>query len=375
MVNMQNITSLASLYKRDTKGKLRIWTIEYGFDSEDVAGIRTISGLVDGQKITGEWNISVAKNTGRSNATTSKTQAMAEAQSEWTKKADKEYFENVKDVDSYELFKPMLAHDFTKTPVDSGYTQPKLDGIRCVVDKNGMHTRGGKPINSCPHIWESVKHIIEANPDIVLDGELYNHELKADFQKIVSLVRKVKCRPEEIAESSEKVEYHIYDMFDKNNTSMTFTTRSKWLADNVAGNKIVLVSTDKADTSADIDRLYGEYTQAGYEGQMIRQDAQYECKRSKTLLKRKEFITEEYDIVSIEQGQGNWTGYAKKFNLAMKDGRTFSSGVRGSQTQLKALWESTEKPTWVTCRYFELSNDGIPRFPVVIDYGSGKRDD
>ena len=304
MVNLQNITSLASLYKRDTKGKLRIWTIEYGFDSEDVAGIRTISGLVDGQKITGEWNISVAKNTGRSNATTSKTQAMAEAQSEWTKKADKEYFENVKDVDSYELFKPMLAHDFTKTPVDSGYTQPKLDGIRCVVDKNGMHTRGGKPINSCPHIWESVKHIIEANPDIVLDGELYNHELKADFQKIVSLVRKVKCRPEEIAESSEKVEYHIYDMFDKNNTSMTFTTRSKWLADNVAGNKIVLVSTDKADTSADIDRLYGEYTQAGYEGQMIRQDAQYECKRSKTLLKRKEFITEEYDIVSIEQGQG-----------------------------------------------------------------------
>jgi DNA ligase-1 len=372
---MQNITSLASLYKRDTKGKLRIWTIEYGFDSEDVAGIRTISGLVDGQKITGEWNISVAKNTGRANATTSKTQAMAEAQSEWTKKADKEYFENIEDVDSYELFKPMLAHDFTKTPVTSGYTQPKLDGIRCVTDSNGMHTRGGKPINSCPHIMESLQNLIDNNPSIVLDGELYNHELKADFQKIVSLVRKVKCRPEEIAEAKEKVQYHIYDMFDKNNPNMTFIERSKWLADNVSGDMIVLVNTDKADTTQDIDKLYGEYTQAGYEGQMVRQDTPYECKRSKNLLKRKEFITEEYTVVRVEEGQGNWSGYAKKFVLVLEDGREFSSGVRGSQAQLKALWESTQKPTWVTCRYFELSNDGVPRFPVVIDYGTGKRDD
>ncbi len=46
----------------------------------------------------------------------------------------------------------MLAHDYTKRPQDSGWSQPKLDGIRCVVDKNGMWTRAGKPITSCPHI-------------------------------------------------------------------------------------------------------------------------------------------------------------------------------------------------------------------------------
>jgi DNA ligase-1 len=372
---MENIVSLASLYKRDTKGKVRIWTIEWGFNSDTDAGFRTIAGLLDGQKVTSEWNKTIAKNEGKVNYKSAKQQAEFEAQAEWTKKADKEYFENQADIDSYKLFKPMLAHDFTKTPVESGYTQPKLDGIRCVIDKNGMHTRGGKPINSCPHIWESVKHIIEANPNVVLDGELYNHELKADFQKIVSLVRKVKCRPNEIAESAEKVQYHIYDMFDKNNTKMTFTERSKWLQDNVSGNMIVLVETAKTDTPEDIDKMYGEYTTAGYEGQMIRQDAPYECKRSKTLLKRKEFITEEYDVVRVEEGNGNWTGYAKRFILAMPNGTQFSSGVRGSQAQLKALWESTEKPTWVTCRYFELSNDGIPRFPVVIDYGTGKRED
>ena len=371
---MQNVVSLNPLYKRDSKGKVRIWTVEVGFDNEDTAGIRSISGLVDGEKITSVWNISEAKNVGRSNATTAREQAQDEAHAQWTKKADKEYFADVADIDSYELFKPMLAHDFTKTPVESGYTQPKLDGIRCVVDKHGMHTRGGKPINSCPHIWESVKHIIEANPNIVLDGELYNHELKADFQKIVSLVRKVKCRPEEIAESAELVEYHVYDMYDKNDPNKLFIERSEWLANNVSGNMIVLVNTDVANNSAEIDRLYGEYTEAGYEGQMVRQNAPYQCKRSKSLLKRKEFVTEEYEVVQVHEGQGAWTGYAKRLTLKMKDGTTFSSGLRGSQAQLKILLENPNID-WATCRYFELSNDGIPRFPVTIDYGVGQRAD
>ena len=69
---MKNIESLTSLYKRDTKGKVRIWTIQYGYDSDDVAGTRTIAGLVDGQKVTSEWNMSVAKNVGKANGTTAK---------------------------------------------------------------------------------------------------------------------------------------------------------------------------------------------------------------------------------------------------------------------------------------------------------------
>jgi len=167
-------------------------------------------------------------------------------------------------------------------------------------------------------------------------------------------------------------------MFDKNNPDMTFTERSKWLEDNVGtfANPlmVVLVETTKTDTTADIDRMYGEYTEAGYEGQMVRQDTPYECKRSKNLLKRKEFITEEFTVVSIEEGNGNWSGYAKRFNLQLANGTKFSSGVRGSQEKLKELLNA-ETPTWATCRYFELSNDGVPRFPVVIDYGYGERDD
>ena len=377
---MQNIVSLDPLYKRDSKGKVRIWTMEVGFNNDDEAGIRTISGLVDGQKVTSAWNLTEAKNVGRSNATTAKTQAEFEAQAEWTKNVDKEYFVDVNAIDSYTAFKPMLAHDFTKTPVTSGITQPKLDGIRMVVNTRGLYSRSNKEIVAVPHIAEALAEFIKDHPTVTLDGELYNHELKDNFQKITSLVRKtVNLGADELAESKELVQYHIYDMFDSANPDMTFMQRYNWIQKNVhlVNKKTVgihLVASAICETSEEIDVMYGEYTTAGYEGQMVRQDTVYENKRSKGLLKRKEFITEEYQVVEVHEGQGNWAGYAKRLTLKMPNGTTFSSGIRGSQAKLKELLENPNID-WATCRYFELSNDGVPRFPVTIDYGTGVRND
>ena len=377
---MQNVVSLDPLYKRDSKGKVRVWTMEVGFNNDNEAGIRTISGLVDGQKVTSAWNLTEAKNVGRSNATTAKTQAEFEAQAEWTKNVDKEYFVDVNAIDSYTAFKPMLAHDFTKTPVTSGITQPKLDGIRMVVNTRGLYSRSNKEIVAVPHIAIELEEFIANHPTITLDGELYNHELKDNFQKITSLVRKtVNLGADELAESKELVQYHIYDMFDSANPDMTFMQRYNWIQKNVhlVNKKAVgihLVASAICETSEEIDVMYGEYTTAGYEGQMVRQDAVYENKRSKGLLKRKEFITEEYEVVQVHEGQGNWAGYAKRLTLKMPNGTTFSSGIRGSQAQLKTLLENPNID-WATCRYFELSNDGVPRFPVTIDYGTGVRND
>tara|TARA_A100000164_G_scaffold322584_1_gene305885 strand:+ start:3499 stop:4632 length:1134 start_codon:yes stop_codon:yes gene_type:complete len=377
---MQNIVSLDPLYKRDSKGKVRIWMMEVGFNNENEAGIRTISGLVDGQKVTSAWNLTEAKNVGRSNATTAKTQAEFEAQAEWTKNVDKDYFVDANDIDSYTAFKPMLAHDFTKTPVTSGITQPKLDGIRMVVNTRGLYSRSNKEIVAVPHIAEALADFVKDHPTVTLDGELYNHELKDNFQKITSLVRKtVNLGADELAESKELVQYHIYDMFDSANPNMTFMQRYNWIQKNVhlVNKKAVgihLVASAICETTEEIDVMYGEYTTAGYEGQMVRQDTVYENKRSKGLLKRKEFITEEYEVVQVHEGQGNWAGYAKRLTLKMPDGTTFSSGIRGSQAKLKELLENPNID-WATCRYFELSNDGVPRFPVTIDYGVGERND
>ena len=366
------IFRLPTLYKRDTTGKIREWTIEW---QDTIPGIRTVAGIKDGNLVTSEWKETEGKNEGKANATTAKEQAQKEAEAEWKKKEEKEYFEFVNQIDSYDKFKPMLAHDYTKRPQSSGISQPKLDGIRCIARKDGLYTRAGKAITTCDHIFLALQPFFEEYPEAILDGELYNHELKADFNKITSLVRKVKPTQEEQEECFKLVEYHVYDCpFWGRGLAETTLDRISFIEDQEFESPIVTVPTDTCEDQEQLDAKYSQYTEDGYEGQMVRNHGAYENKRSKNLLKRKEFITEEFDVVEVLEGSGNWAGYAKHFVLT--DGtETFKSGVRGNQETLKALLEQEEKPTWVTCRFFERSVDNIPRFPVVIDWGVGKRED
>ena len=272
----------------------------------------------------------------------------------------------------------MLAHDYTKRPQSSGISQPKLDGIRCIARKDGLFTRAGKEITTCNHIHNALKDYFEQHPTDILDGELYNHELRDDFNKITSLVRKVKPTQAEAEECAKLVQYHIYDITGPEWEGFPFEDGNIHLEDAIGNldyrQPLQFVETVYCNSQTELDEMYAVWTEQGYEGQMVRNNQPYENKRSKNLLKRKEFITEEFDVVEVLEGSGNWAGYAKHFVLT--DGtNTFKSGVRGNQATLKELLEQEVKPTWVTCRYFERSPDNIPRFPVVIDWGIGERND
>ena len=383
---MYHIDSLPTLYKRDDSGRIRTWEIQIGFNSDEHAGTRTVAGLIDGKQTTSVWNIKEAKNVGKKNGTTSRTQAMRDAQSAWDRKLERDFFKDIKDVDSYEKFKPMLAAGYKDHPTPHGFSQPKLDGIRCIADKNGLWTRAGKPITSCPHISEALKSYFDVWPTAILDGELYNHKLKADFNKITSLVRKTKSTEEDFKEAEKLVEYHMYDITWTHGVKMTFKNRNDILnkmamLKSFKSDILKIVETTWCDNQEEMDKLYSEYTEDGYEGQMVRHDTPYEHKRSKGLLKRKEFTTEEFKVVEVLEGLGNWSGYVKRFicelpaNADTPAGKTFGSGIRGSQQQMKELLESGKTPDWATVRYFNLTPDGVPRFPVVVDYGFGERDD
>src|SRR3546814_5619389 len=87
-----------------------------------------------------------------------------------------------------------------------------LDGVRCIATKDGLFSRQGKPITSCPHISTALTPLFEHTPSLVLDGELYNHDLKDNFNEIISLVRKQKLTPEQFAETAKVVQYHVYDL-------------------------------------------------------------------------------------------------------------------------------------------------------------------
>ena len=206
------IFPLPTLYKRDTNGNIRELTVEYS--NGVMNATRTIAGIKDGNLVTSGWKDAVGKNTGKANATTDAEQAQKEAKAMWDKKVEKEYFEDISLVDTYDKFKPQLAHDYSKLNEGQKMAldmicQPKLDGIRCIARKDGLFTRAGKEITTCNHIHNALKDYFEKNPTDILDGELYNHELKDDFNKITSLVRKVKPTQAEAEECASLVQYHI----------------------------------------------------------------------------------------------------------------------------------------------------------------------
>ena len=115
--------------------------------------------------------------------------------------------------------KPMLAHKFNinrvdYTQPDGYYIQPKLDGVRCLFTANGAYSRNNKKFMNLQHIEMALKPFFEQQPDVVLDGELYNHKLKNDFEKIISLVRKQKPTEEDRRDAQHLVQFHVYDYFD-----------------------------------------------------------------------------------------------------------------------------------------------------------------
>ena len=106
---------------------------------------------------------------------------------------------------------------------------------------------------------------------------------------------------------------------------------------------------------------------------MLRLNKPYEQKRSKSLLKRKDFITEEFPVESLEQGTGNWANVIKSVVCRAKNGKTFGSGLKGTHEYAKSLMGKSFK--FATVRYFELTPDGVPRFGIVVDLHENERKD
>ena len=355
---------LNTLFKRAVNGKINEWTVEVENNC-----FRTISGYTDGVKTTSEWTCCSGKNLGKKNETTPEQQALAEAQAMWTKKLELGSYESIDDIDKPKFFNPMLAHkfeDYKDKIAYPLYSQPKLDGIRCIVRADGMWSRNGKKIISAPHIYEAMKPLFESNPDLIFDGELYADKFANDFNAICSLVKKTKPTSNDLAKSKESIQYHIYDL---PSCSGTFTQRNKALIDIGVPRGCVIVTTDKVNNENELMGCYSAYVDWGYEGQMIRLDKEYESKRSKSLLKHKSFIDEEYIILDVVEGEGNKTGMVGSFVFESKTGHIFNSSPKYSWDECKELWKQRQELIGksATVKYFNLTPDGVPRFPYVIN--------
>jgi DNA ligase-1 len=371
-------TEYNPLYKRTATGAVQLW---WGEVSEEDGAYRTFTGQEFGAITSSAWTHCTPKNVGRANATTKTQQAHLELEALYTKKLNQGgYTADKAEIDTPTYFKPMLAKKYGEMAFEFPiFSQPKLDGIRCIATVDGLWSRTGKPILSCPHIMEELKPLFDQDDTLIFDGELYADKFKDDFNAIISLARKTKPTAVDLEASREAIEYHVYDL-----PSVDKGFDARWDALLELVHKlgeyrsfIVNVHTLAISSQGALDIQYGLYTEQGYEGQILRPiNGKYENKRSKNLIKRKEFIDEEFTIVSIEEGKGNRAGMAGYVVYELGDGRQFQSGVKGSWDFARNLLANKDRYAGGkgTVRYFQRTPAGIPRFPVTVAVFENDRD-
>ena len=266
--------------------------------------------------------------------------------------------------------KAMLAHKYNEDKADyPAFIQPKLDGVRCLFTAKGAVSRANNQFMNVQHIEQALKPFFAKNPTAILDGELYNHSLKDDFEKIISLVKKKKPTDADRAEAAELVEYHIYDVASM--TIANYTTRLNYInsISNFQWNHILR----RVDTKVALDfdnalKMHKKNLKLGYEGSIYRSfEGKYKGTRSWDLMKFKDFHDAEAFIIGYEEGKGKREGTLGKFLMQDDDGNKFGCppGKGYNYVDLAMMLENIHDyiGEYATFTYFERTKAGSYRHP------------
>ena len=278
---------------------------------------------------------------------------------------------------------PMLAQEFEKDKNyewPAVYLQPKLDGVRCIGSSVQMLSRRDLPYSSVPLVQKALNWLPSG---VKLDGELYIHGVSLDT--ISGYVRRNSPSPFHYL-----IEYHVFDWID---TESSYNTRKDILVDMVSvleerwkeeASKglvpdkfpIKMVATHHLEepiyhekTMNAIRTWHTHYKNAGYEGVILRHpEAHYEIdKRSPFLLKYKERLDSEFEIVRVDEGKGSSTGEAI-FVCKTAEGHEFSVFPAYTKQRKRQIFRNKEKylGLWLRVSFINWTNvpTRVPRQPI-----------
>ena len=377
---MKTIKFQKQLFKVHSSGKVGNWVITVSDNGDGTATIAKHSTkVIGGTPVETITHITEGKNIGRANETTPIAQALAQANSNISKQLDRGYVEDMpqageKATNALGLPKPMLAQPMDDVagwdfPV---YAQPKLDGHRmlAVIRDGGVlcYSRGGKEIN-LPHIKESLQRAFDIGEwcGNVLDGELYCHGVP--LQTIGSWVKRI--QPDTL-----RLTYYVYDSVQ----NQAFPDRHKYLMDTFGRNQhasIVVLPHCMIDTKQSLDYFHASCLKDGYEGSIVRWGGEdYEDgKRSKYLMKRKDFEDAEFLVVDATFGNPYIKGDVTYLNpiliCEIEPGKTFEVVAPGSMEEKHAIGlrvEQLKGKAKLTVKFFGFTLAGVPNLPVGLRF-------
>ena len=389
----------APLYGESSKGKRKRWEVSVA--ERDGHGYITVKhGYDGGKQVVNERAVTSGKNLGKKNATTPYQQSVLEARALWKKKMDAGYAEDDKALHQVEQqveqqavhqaahqvqqeaaqkqkvvpFKPpspMLAHDFHKRGKDMVfpcYAQRKLDGVRCMAASGqGLFSRNGKPLSA--HLTHIQHDVDKLQVNTVLDGELYSDRLT--FQEIVGLVKKTT-----LTEGDElklqSIYLYVYDAVLCE--PLTNEQRNAWLRtifQRHSFSALKLLHTALCASKEQVGEMHAAYVAEGYEGLMLRNvlGAYSVGHRSKDLQKFKLFEDDEFVVCGYKTGDGSEQDCVI-WQCLTSENNSFYVRPCGTHEERRAalLTADSMVSRMYTVRYQELTDDGIPRFPVGVGF-------
>ncbi|KAG2526586.1 hypothetical protein JM16_003698 [Phytophthora kernoviae] len=230
----------------------------------------------------------------------------------------------------------------------------KLDGVRAFWDssKKVFLSRLG---NEYPApSWFTANF----PDDVDLDGELFGG--RGTFQLMVGIVK---------TQGSQKWGTLVYKVYDVPSLkSKPFEERMAYaqgVVSTASSKYIEWVDHTQCRSLEHLDEVFNEIEKLGGEGLMIREPgSKYANGRSSSLLKIKSFHDGEAEVLAYEDGKGKYVGMVGALRCRMASGKMFkvASGLSDQQRDKPPAIGSI-----IVYKCQELTNDGIPRFPVFVD--------
>ena len=321
------------LIHKDKMNRERYTDIRVDKLIDGTADIVKVSGIVGNDKFTES----------RTNVKTGYEKALKRAQTMWNNEHTK-----------CNQVLPMLANkwdDRKKYISEPFYVQPKLDGVRLLVSKDGGISRTGKIIPGTEVLGKGL------GPGQYVDGEAYDPNLT--FEDLTSTFKT----------DPLKLKFYVFDFFDLKKLGMTFEQRWEYVKDSIYNPHYEYVDTFSVKKHKDMEGYHKMFIQQGYEGSMIRDRfSVYEVgQRSNYLLKYKDFQTEEYEITGAKTGHGR-DADAVVWVCKTENGNQFTVRPEGTIVQREEHYKNYKKyiGKMLTVRFQNLTALGVPRFPVGV---------
>ena len=326
------------LIHKDKMNRERYTDIRVDKLIDGTADIVKVSGIVGNDKFTES----------RTNVKTGYEKALKRAQTMWNNEHTK-----------CNQVLPMLANkwdDRKKYISEPFYVQPKLDGVRLLVSKDGGISRTGKIIPGTEVLGKGLQ------PGQYVDGEAFDPNL--NFEELTSTFKT----------DPLKLKFHVFDFFDLKaealaRDKMTFEQRWEYVKDSIYNPHYEYVDTFSVKKHKDMEGYHKMFIQQGYEGTMIRDRfSVYEVgQRSNYLLKYKDFQTEEYEITGAKTGHGR-DADAVVWVCKTENDNQFTVRPEGTIVQREEHYRNYKKyiGKMLTVRFQNLTALGVPRFPVGV---------